>query len=138
MKTIKKIISIVLAFTMLVGGVTIIYADEMVTVMMPHLEELLVTTGDVEEELLPMAANNCIPSNVYAAYNVITTYPGGADFYTHHEYENEEKLLPGGTTYTTYYIQNSSAKQTRLVIGADGSAYYFPSHYGKTFYKLDV
>jgi hypothetical protein len=42
--------------------------------------------------------------------------------------------LPEGTTYTTYYMSGQGSNE-RLVIGADGSAYYSPDHY-RTWYKM--
>lgn len=72
-------------------------------------------------------ANACgyIPQRAYSMYSYIVS-GNDPSIYTYHEYENTSyPYLPRNTTYVTYYMTGSA----RLVIGADGSAYYSPDHY---------
>ena len=121
-KNIKRGIVAILTLCILLGIVgTCVYATSM-------LEESTVVTEETTPELMPMMARGCssVPQSAYSMYSYITN---GYDpsIYTYHEYANTSApYLPRTTTYVTYYM----AGLARLVIGADGSAYYTPNHYG--------
>lgn len=90
-------------------------------------EETTVAAEEITQELMPEMARGCgtVPQSAYSMYSYITK---GYDpsIYTYHEYSNTSyPRLPGGTTYVTYYMVGLA----RLVIGANGSAYYTPDHY---------
>ena len=90
-------------------------------------EDNTVATEENTQELVPMMARGCgtVPQSAYSMYSYITR-GNDPSIYTYHEYANTSyPRLPGGTTYVTYYMPGSA----RLVIGANGSAYYTPDHY---------
>lgn len=111
---------------------TAVATEEITTVVVEEstisTEEPTVATEETTPELMPMMARGCssVPQSAYSMYSYITN---GYDpsIYTYHEYANTSApYLPRTTTYVTYYM----AGLARLVIGADGSAYYTPNHYG--------
>ena len=91
------------------------------------VDETTQVADEPTQELMPMMANGCssVPQRAYDMYSYITS-GNDPSIYRHHEYENTSSpYLPKNTTYTTYYMAGSA----RLVIGANGSAYYSPNHY---------
>ena len=89
--------------------------------------EATVNLGN-ENELQPMSANGCgeAPQVAYSMYDYIMA-GNDPSIYRYHAYANvSSPYLPGGTSYTTYYVTMTGA---RLVIGANGSAFYTPDHY---------
>ena len=111
---------------------TAVATEEITTVVVEEstifTEKPIVATEETTPELMPMMARGCnsVPQSAYSMYSYITN---GYDpsIYTYHEYANTSApYLPRTTTYVTYYM----AGLARLVIGADGSAYYTPNHYG--------
>jgi len=86
-----------------------------------------IETSVATEELQPLMARGCnsVPGSAYSMYTHIVN-GGDTSIYTYHEYANTSApRLPRSTTYVTYYM----AGLARLVIGADGSAYYTSNHY---------
>ena len=89
-------------------------------------ETTIVTEGNIQE-LAPMMARACgsVPQSAYAMYSYIIN-GGDTSIYISHAYDNvSSPYLPHNTTYTTYRI----TYEARLVIGANGTAYYSPDHY---------
>ena len=134
-RTSKCGIAVLLTLCILLGIVGIsVHATAMVEETTAVTEEAKVTTEDnitateeTSHELLPEMARGCstVPQSAYSMYSYITR-ENDPSIYTYHEYANTSyPRLPGGTTYVTYYMAGSA----RLVIGANGSAYYTPNHY---------
>ncbi len=134
-KTSKRGIIVILTLCILSGIIgTCVNVAAMAAETTATVEETTVTTEDTTvvteentQELVPMMARGCnsVPQRAYSMYAYIT---GGNDpsIYTYHEYGNKSyPFLPRNTTYVTYYMTGSA----RLVIGANGSAYYTPDHY---------
>ena len=130
----KKFLSLIMAILMLSMTAIGVNAEELITDTTDWLIDIGLINPSPEEELMPMAARGYhIPASVYGMYEYIM---GGndLDIYRHHEYENEEGYLPNDTTYETFYVN----PRARLVIGANGSAYYFPDHYENGYTQLEV
>ncbi len=89
--------------------------------------------GEEYAEVAAASSSGNIPQSAYTALNTINS--GYGWMYDSHAYYNiSYPYLPEGTTYTTYYMSGQGSNE-RLVIGADGSAYYSPDHY-RTWYKM--
>ena len=89
--------------------------------------------GEEYAELAATSSSGNIPQSAYTDLNTINS--GYYWMYDSHAYDIiSYPYLPDGTTYTTYYISGQRSSE-RLVIGADGSAYYSPDHY-RTWYKM--
>ena len=124
----KRGIIAILALCILlsIAGIDV-YANVMAEESTMATEENTVATEETSRELVPEVARGCgtVPQDAYSMYSYITR-GNDPSIYTYHEYANKSyPRLPGGTTYVTYYMAGSA----RLVIGADGSAYYTPDHY---------
>lgn len=127
MNNTKTYLSLFLIFTMILSSITVFYVSAAQATDETDVAVISNEVFVIEQELVPAMANACgsIPQRAYSMYSYIVS-GNDPSIYTYHEYENTSyPYLPRNTTYVTYYMTGSA----RLVIGADGSAYYSPDHY---------